>query len=174
MAKQKDRGVGRGKELPRPQHDRSDQSENPKSTLLGRLIAKLLHGGAETGRTRPARPILETLEPRLLLSATPPLPEPSFPGTLNYTATALTHATLEVVDTGAANLTLELVSGTSTVLASEVLSQNTLVSFTGSGLGDTLAINLNYTKSGTDGSTPYAIKVNFNGGTESTPGAVSI
>src|SRR5271167_2732320 len=160
--------------MSRAAHDEEPACGKAHATLLGRLIAKLLHGGGDWGRTRPARPILETLEPRVLLSATPPLPEPSFPGTLNYTATALTHATLEVVDTGAANLTLELVSGTSTVLASEVLSQNTLVSFTGSGLGDTLAINLNYTKSGTDGSTPYAIKVNFNGGTESTPGAVSI
>src|SRR5271168_3292984 len=114
MAKPKMPGVAGDKELARVARGGDDISGNPKATLLGRLIAKLLHGGGDLGRTRPARPILETLEPRLLLSATPPLPEPSFPGTLNYTATALTHATLEVVDTGAANLTLELVSGTST------------------------------------------------------------
>ena len=173
MRKPKDRSLARGKHLPRPGND-FDALPGNQGTLLGRLISKLLRGGEGIGRTRPARPILETLEPRLLLSATPPLPEPSFTQTLNYTATAATHATLEVVDTGAANLTLELVSGTSTVLASEVLNQNTLVAFTGSGLGDTLAINLNYTKSGSDGSTPYAIKVEFNGGTESTPGSVSI
>jgi len=123
MLKPKMRGAARGKELPRPRHGVEDLPNSPGSSLLGRLISKLLHGGGDLGRTRPARPILETLEPRLLLSATPPLPEPTFPGSLNYTATALTHATLEVVDTGSANLTLELVSGTSTVLASTVLRE---------------------------------------------------
>src|SRR5580658_7280320 len=176
MSKPKDRSLSRGKNLPRVTHDYEALSGKAHGTLLGRLISKLLGGGDGIGRTRPERPILETLEPRLLLSATPPLPEPTFPGTLNYTATAATQATLEVVDTGSANLTLELVSSTNTVLASEVLNQNTLVSFTGSGLGDTLAINLNYTKNGSDGSTPYAIKVEFAGGTESSssPGSVSI
>src|SRR5580704_1398210 len=175
MAKPKDRSLTRGKNLSRVALDDETLSGKAHGTLLGRLISKLLRAGEGTGRTRPARPILETLEPRLLLSAAPPLPEPSFTQTLNYTATALTHATLEVVDTGNASLTLELVSGTSTVLASEVLNQNTLVSFTGSGLGDTLAINLNYTKQGSDGSTPYAIKVEFTEpATESTPASVSI
>src|ERR1700689_1694685 len=135
MAKPKDRSLARGKDLPRVPYDNEALSGKAPGTLLGRLISKLLRGGEGAARTRPARPILETLEPRLLLSATPPLPEPTFSQTLNYTATALTHATLEVVDTGVANLTLELVSG-STVLGSEVLNQNTLVAFTGSGLGD--------------------------------------
>src|ERR1700685_620114 len=114
MAKQKAEGVAHGKKLPRAVHDQEDPCAAPKSTLLGRLIAKLLHGGGDTGPTRSTRPILEPLEPRLLLSGTPPLPEPSFPGSITYSAagqSAAVHATLELVDTGAANLTLELGSG---------------------------------------------------------------
>ncbi|HEY9109245.1 MAG TPA: LEPR-XLL domain-containing protein, partial [Roseateles sp.] len=111
--------------------------------------------------SKPAhKPVIETLEPRLLLSATP-LPEPSFGTTLSYSAQAATQgvdATLEIVNNGP-QLTLQLRSGDQ-ILASEALDENLRVSFTGSAFSDHLTLKL-------DGNTsPFSIKVDFDGGTD--------
>ena len=126
-------------------------------TLAGRVLEK-------NGRTEPLperrKPVIETLEQRLLLSASP-LPQPSFHTTMSYSAlpTGALDATLEIVDTGGPHLSLQLRSG-GTVLASETLDENLRVAFTGSAFNDRLTVKL-------DGnSTPYAIRIDFDGGTD--------
>ncbi|MBT9459458.1 MAG: LEPR-XLL domain-containing protein, partial [Burkholderiaceae bacterium] len=141
---------------------------NTLMSAVGRLMEQALGRDIEpAAKKAPAhrrRPVVETLEQRLLLSATP-LPQPSFNTTLSYSAlpTGALDATLEVVDTGAPHLTLQLRRGDQ-VLASETLDENLRVAFTGSAFNDTLTIKL-------DGNTsPYAIKIDFDGGTD-VPGA---
>ncbi|MBI1395302.1 MAG: LEPR-XLL domain-containing protein, partial [Betaproteobacteria bacterium] len=143
--------------------------DGPLRTPL-RTISRLIRGLASPGTPRPPsrpRASVETLEPRLLLS-TSPLPQPAFTATLSYSAlpTGSLDATLELVDSGGPNLTLQLRSG-SDVLASRALDQNLLVAFTGSAFNDHLTVNLNYDDHG--GGTvysPFAVGIAFDGGTD--------
>jgi hypothetical protein len=134
-------------------------------SLAGRLVRSC--AGAADPSAQTPRPVLESLEPRLLLS-TSPLSLPAFTSTMSYTALPLgaLDVTLELIDTGAPNLNLQLRSG-STVLASQALDQNTRVAFTGSVFNDRLTVNLNYDDHGSNAAhAPWAIQIAFDGGTD--------
>ena len=112
---------------------------------------------------------IEMLESRLAL-ATAALPRPTFTATIAFDAgkaSSGTDAVLEVVDTGAPTLTLQLRSG-STILGSHLLDQNVQVTFKGAStpFSDTLTVNLGYTdKDGMPNAFPaFAIQVSFDGG----------
>ena len=133
-------------------------------TAAGKLLERVLPTLGDEPRKRP---IVESLEQRLLLS-TSPLPQPTFNTTLSYAAlpTGAHDVTLEVVDTGGPNLTLRLREGAN-ILGQEALDENVRVAFTGSVFNDKLTVNLNYADSdGTANTVPWAIKIDFDGGTD--------
>src|SRR5579859_1657846 len=107
-----DRGGAAGNENDSPPGSKDTSRKPNLRQLVGKLLRSAGGRGQASTRTSLPRATVETLEPRLLLS-TAPLPQPTFSGTLNYTATPGTalHATLEVVDTGAATPFLEMDSG---------------------------------------------------------------
>ncbi|MBI5616868.1 MAG: right-handed parallel beta-helix repeat-containing protein, partial [Gammaproteobacteria bacterium] len=135
-------------------------------SVARRVGSALGHEPADRPPVR-KRPIVESLEQRLLLS-TSPLPAPAFTATLNYSPAPLgaSDVTLELIDSGGPNLTLQLRNGAS-IVGSQALDQNVRVAFTGSVFNDKLTVNLNYDNHG--GSTtyaPWAIKIDFDGGTD--------
>ncbi|RRS02329.1 LEPR-XLL domain-containing protein, partial [Aquabacterium soli] len=162
----------RGKSGRKHTNPKGPRSASPvtqkKEGLIGKILDRLLSGDEASAPPLRKRPVVESLEPRLLLS-TSPLPQPTFNDTLGYDGTlslGAINAVLEVVDTGAPNLTLRLRDG-GNILGQKTLDHDVRVAFTGSVFSDKLTLNLNYTDAdGNPAFSPWSIKLDFDGGTD--------